>query len=251
MSQFTVLDVATATGLSPHTIRSYRERGLLVSPATDPAETYGPADLERIKLILQLQAEGLGLGFIERLVNDSEHASDHLLDLRRRVLDGFAGSGYVTTADALIERFGDFGGQVLQRAADTHLIEPRPDGTIRVPSPQLLDAAERAVAAGISLPTAVEIAGAVRHACVTASGAMLRGILEEIWVPFDQAERPQEQVLDVARRMIQMRALAQSVFEATLPGVLVEVFDRPFDEDLEMIRAIGERVDGPQPPTLA
>lgn len=251
MSRLTVLDVATATGLSPHTIRSYRERGLLVSTPDDAREDYGPADLERIKLILQLQAEGLGLGFIERLVNDSEHASEHLLDLRRRVLDGFAGSGYVTTAEALIERFGNFGGQVIQRAVEMHLIEPNPDGTIRVPSPALLDAAERAVAAGISLPTAVEIAGAVRAACVTASGAMLRGILDEIWVPFEQAERPQAQVLDVARRMIQLRTLAQSVFEATLPGVLVEVFDRPFDEDLEMIRAIGETVDQPTPPVNA
>ncbi len=243
MSQLSVFDIATATGLSPHTVRTYRERGLLASDAEVDAEAFSTADLDRVKLILQLQAEGLGLGFIERLLTDSDHASDHLLDLRRRVLDGFAGAGHITTAEALVERFGDFGGVVLERALEMHLLEPLPDGKIRVPSPQLLDIAERTVAAGISLPTAVEVAGAVRQACLTASGAFLRGVLDEIWVPFEEAEHPQDQVLDVARRMIQMRTFAQSVFEATLPGVLVEVFDRPFEEDLEMIRAIGEQVE--------
>ena len=40
-----------------------------------------------------------------------------------------------------------------------------------------------------------------------------------------------------------LRALAQSVFEATLPSVMVQVFDRPFAEDLDMTRALARGVE--------
>lgn len=244
MSPLLLGDVAAATGLSPDTIRGYADRGLLGRPVAHDEQTpYALSDIERIRLLLQLQAEGLGLPMIERLVRDSDYAADELLDLRRRVLDGLAGSGQVTTAEALIARFGDFGGVVLEKAFEGHLLVLREDGLIEVPSPQLLDIAERAVQAGISLPTAVDVAVAAREACLNASGAFLRAILDEVWLPFEQAGAPQDQVLDVARRMLHLRTLAQSVFEATLPGVLVQVFDRPFEEEFDMHRAIAASVD--------
>lgn len=244
MSPLLLGDVAAATGLTPDTIRAYADRGLLGrSIALDDQAPFSLEDVERIRLVLQLQAEGLGLPFIERLVRDSDHAADQLLDLRRRVLDGLAGAGFVTTAEALIERFGDFGGRVLDRAFAGRLLVLRDDGMIEVPAPQLLDIAERAVEAGISLETAVEVASAAREACVAASGAFLRAILDEVWLPFEEAHYPQDQVLDVARRMLHLRTIAQNVFEATLPGVMVQVFDRPFEEEFDMHRAIAATVD--------
>lgn len=244
MSPLLLGDVAAATGLSPDTIRGYAERGLLGRPVDqDEPAPYALADVDRIRLILQLQAEGLGLPLIERLVRDSDNAADELLDLRRRVLDGLAGTGQVTTAEALIERFGDFGGVVLERAFAGHLLELREDGLIDVPAPQLLDIAERAVEAGISLQTAVEVASAAREACLTASGAFLRAILDEVWVPFENKGYPQDEVLEVARRMLHLRTIAQNTFEATLPGVMVQVFDRPFEEDFDMHRAIAATVE--------
>lgn len=243
MSPLSLDDVVAATGVPADTLQSYNERGLIgLTASGGTADAFAPGDVDRVRLILHLQAEGLGLPFIERLVADGEGAADQLLELRRRVIDGLAGTGEVTTAEALVARFGDFGGVVLERAIATNLLVAREDGRIDVPSPRLLDIAERAVASGISLPAAVEVAAAVREACLTASGACLRTILDEIWVPFEEAEFPQDQVLDVARRMLHMRTLAKNVFEATLPMVLVQVFDRPFEEDLEMSRAIAERV---------
>ncbi|MEH3053254.1 MAG: MerR family transcriptional regulator [Patulibacter minatonensis] len=248
MSLLSMDALVGATGLSPETIERYEQRGLLdPRPLRDVRERYALAHVHRLNLIVQLQAEGLSLDFIERLVREREHAGDHLLELRQRVLDGLADASLTTTVEALVARFGDFGGQVLDRAIAGRLLVLREDGLIDVPAPKLLDVAERAVAAGVSLASAVEAAAAVREACLNASGAFLQVILKEVWAPFEAAGYPDEQVLDVARRMLSLRDLAQSVFDATLPSVLVQVFDRPFDEDLDMARAMARGLERSAP----
>lgn len=250
MSLLSIDALSSATGLPPERIRDYEARGLLVPKVRSGVAAYGASHVERIGLILQLQAEGLGLSFIERLVTERGGGPDRLLELRERILDGLGTGTTTTTAEALVARFGDFGGSVIERALSARLLIAREDGLIDVPAPQLLDVAERAVATGVSLPAAVEAAAAVREACVSASGAFLRVVVEEVWAPFEAAGFPEDQILDVARRMLQLRAIAQSAFEATLPSVLVQVFDRPFEEDFDMNRTLAIGVERSALPSI-
>lgn len=224
----TLQDLAFAARSSEEEIRGWIARGLL-APAEllTSGETFRADHLERAELIGQLRAQGFGVDLIDRLLGDPQQ-----LDQLRRVLGAFTEGNVTTTVEALVARFGDFDGRVLDRAIKSRLLIGRPDGRIDVPSPTLLDVAERAVAEGISLMSAVEVAGAVREACLNASGTFLHVLVDEIWQPWAEAGFPDEQRAEVARRMHALRPIVYSVFEATLPSVIVRVFDETFEDDL-------------------
>lgn len=233
MRALTLQDLAFAARSTEDDIRAWIERGLIAGPdQLSSGETFRAEHLERAELIGALRAQGFDLDLIERLIVDP-----HQLDQLRRILGGLTETTATTSVHALVDRFGDFDGRVLDRAIKARLLIGRPDGLIDVPSPELLDVAERAVAEGISLMSAVEVAGAVREACLTASGALLNVIVNEIWQPWADAGFPDEERADVARRLLALRPVAFSVFEATLPSVIVRVFDQAFADDLGITEA--------------
>lgn len=228
MRALTLQDLAFAARTTEDDVHAWIERGLLAGPdQLTSGETFRAEHLARAELIGQLRAQGFDLDLIERLIVDPQQ-----LGQLRRILGGLVETSTTTSVHALVDRFGDFDGRVLDRALKARLLIGRPDGLIDVPAPELLDVAERAVAEGISLLSAVEVAGAVREACLNASGALLNVIVNEIWQPWADAGFPDEQQAEVARRLLALRPIAYRVFEATLPSVVMRVFDQAFAEEL-------------------
>src|SRR3954463_2208965 len=77
----TIDELARETGMTVRNVRSHHARGLLPPPEVrGRTGYYGPAHVERLKLIRRLQSEGLKLDGIKRLLDSPD---ERLLALRR------------------------------------------------------------------------------------------------------------------------------------------------------------------------
>src|ERR1700741_2302752 len=78
-NQLTIEQLAAESGMSVRNIRAHQARGLL-----DPPEVrarvgyYGPEHLEQLRLIRDLQRDGVNLGAIKRLVDDTQGTAARL-----------------------------------------------------------------------------------------------------------------------------------------------------------------------------
>src|SRR5919107_3241597 len=125
-NQLTIEGLAHETGLSVRNLRSHQARGLLPPPEVrGRIGYYGPEHMERIRLIQELQGEGLKLDGIKRLLEES--AGEGLLRVKRAT-DAFGeGEGSeVITADELRERLGAGAGErkLIARATALGILVP-------------------------------------------------------------------------------------------------------------------------------
>src|ERR671932_1402061 len=89
-NQLTIERLAHETGLSVRNLRSHQARGLLPAPEVrGRVGYYGPEHIERVRLIQELQAEGLKLDGIKRLLEESR--GEGLLRVKRAT-DAFGAS---------------------------------------------------------------------------------------------------------------------------------------------------------------
>src|ERR1035438_527749 len=105
----TVEQLAAEVGMSVRNIRNHHTRGLLPPPEVRARVGYYNADhVARLRLILDLQADGFNLASIERLLSGSDGLAERLLGLRKAVTTPFeAESPEVITLEDLQERFGE------------------------------------------------------------------------------------------------------------------------------------------------
>src|SRR3954449_1086562 len=82
-NRLTIEGLAHETGLSVRNLRSHQARGLLPPPEVrGRIGYYGPEHIERIRLIQELQGEGLKLDGIKRLLEESTGAGAGLLRVK-------------------------------------------------------------------------------------------------------------------------------------------------------------------------
>src|SRR3954449_2853285 len=85
--EMTIDELARESGMTVRNIRAYQSRGLLPPPEVR-ARTgyYGPEHLTRLRTIQDLQADGLNLNAIKRLLTGGAAASEQFLALRRMLV---------------------------------------------------------------------------------------------------------------------------------------------------------------------
>src|SRR6202166_2490072 len=70
-ADLTIEQLAAEVGMSVRNIRNHHSRGLLPAPEVRArVGYYGPEHVARLRLILDLQADGFNLASIERLMRD-------------------------------------------------------------------------------------------------------------------------------------------------------------------------------------
>src|SRR5690242_19213608 len=107
--EMTIEQLAAAVGMSVRNIRNHHTRGLLPPPDVRARVGYYNAEhVARLRLILDLQADGFNLASIERLLSGSDGLAERLLGLRKAVITPFEPEQpeLITTAE-LDERFGE------------------------------------------------------------------------------------------------------------------------------------------------
>ncbi len=228
----TVEQLAAEVGMSVRNIRNHHTRGLLPPPEVRARVGYYNAEhVARLKLILDLQADGFNLAAIERLLSGSDGLAERLLGLRRAVTTPYEPEqAEMITAAELASRFGETDAKDVERVRKLKLLIPLGDGRFEVPSPALLRDAEQVVALGIPLHAALVLVERVSRDADSIARAFTKLFLKELWEPFEQEGRPTERWDELIEAVDSLRPLASdallALFKQRMTGQLEVAFGK-------------------------
>ncbi len=234
-NDLTVEQLAAEVGMSVRNIRNHHTRGLLPPPEVRARVGYYSAEhVARLRLILDLQADGFNLTAIERLLSGSDGLAERLLGLRRAVTTPFEPEDpELVTGDELLKRFGELDAKDIERVRRLRLVIPLGDGRFEVPSPALMQAAEEVMALGISLHTALALVERVSRNCDSISRAFTKLFLREIWEPFEREGQPDERWDELIEAVDSLRPLASEALLALFKQRMTTQLEDAFGKVIE------------------
>ncbi len=231
----TVEQLAAEVGMSVRNIRNHHTRGLLPPPEVRARVGYYNSEhVARLRLILDLQADGFNLAAIERLLSGSDGLAERLLGLRRAVTTPFeAESPEFITAEELDERFGELDAKDAERVRKLKLLVPLGEDRFEVPSPALLAAAEEVVALGIPLHAALVLVERMSRDCDSVARDFTKLFLRELWKPFDEAGQPDEGWDELIEGVDSLRPLASAALLALFKLRMTTQLEQAFGKVIE------------------
>jgi|SRR4051794_29078957 DNA-binding transcriptional MerR regulator len=231
----TIEQLAAETGMTVRNIRNHQSRGLLAPPRVIArVGYYGPEHVERLRLIRELQADGLNLRAITRLLSASPDSAEQVARFRTAIAspDGTESAEVISAAE-LAARFGGTQRRDLDRAVSLGLLLPVGDDHYEVPSPALLRGAEEAVSRGVSLHAALSVIERLRSETDTMARAFVRLFLDELWKPIRDSGERDERWPDVVDALEHLRPVAGETVQALFRHALGDAMQRAFDRELE------------------
>jgi DNA-binding transcriptional MerR regulator len=231
----TIEQLAAEVGMSVRNIRNHHTRGLLPPPEVRARVGYYNADhVARLKLILDLQADGFNLAAIERLLSGSDGLAERLLGLRYAVTAPFEPEDpELITAEELSERFGEVSAKDAELVRKLGLLVPLGDGRFEVPSPALMRDAEQVVALGIPIHAALVLVERVSRDCESISRAFTKLFLRELWQPFERAGQPDERWDELIEAVGSLRPLASEALLALFKQRMTTQLEAAFGKVVE------------------
>jgi DNA-binding transcriptional MerR regulator len=231
----TIEQLAAEVGMSVRNIRNHHTRGLLPPPEVRARVGYYNAEhVARLRLILDLQADGFNLASIERLLSGSDGLAERLLGLRKAVTTPFEPEApELITAEELDRRFGEIDAKDIERVRKLKLLVPLGDERFEVPSPALLRAAEQVVALGVPLHAALVLIERVGRDCDSISRDFTKLFLRELWEPFDEAGQPEEGWDELIEAVDSLRPLASEALLALFKLRMTTQLENAFGKVIE------------------
>ncbi len=166
--KMTIGELARRTGMTIRNIRAHQTRGLLPPPEVHGRTGYYNEDhVARIELTREMQAEGLNLEAIRRVLESSEGSSREMVDFARAVRAPFEDeTPEIFDVDELASSWGveTFDPSLLARVEKLGIVRQLPDGKVEVFSPRLQRAGTALVELGVSPQAVVETAEELRRA---------------------------------------------------------------------------------------
>jgi len=216
--KMTIGELARRTGMTIRNIRAHQTRGLLPPPEVHGRTGYYSENhVARIELTREMQAEGLNLEAIRRVLETSEGSSREMVDFARAVRAPFEDeTPEIFDEDELaaawqVERFDP---KLLRQAEKLGILRELPDGKIEVISPRLQRAGTALVELGVSPQAAIATAADLRRHSEGVAKVFVELFVKEIWEPFDKAGRPEEDWPKVREALDRMRPLASDALLA-------------------------------------
>jgi DNA-binding transcriptional MerR regulator len=234
-ADLTVEQLAAEVGMSVRNIRNHHTRGLLPPPEVRARVGYYSSEhVARLRLILDLQADGFNLAAIERLLSGSDGLAERLLGLRRAVTTPFEPEQpeLITTTE-LAERFGEPSAKDAERVRKLKLLVPLGDDRFEAPSPALLRAAEQVVALGIPMHAALVLVERMSRDCDSISRDFTKLFLRELWQPFDEAGQPDEGWDELIEGVDSLRPLASEALLALFKLRMTAQLEQAFGKVIE------------------
>jgi DNA-binding transcriptional MerR regulator len=233
--ELTVEQLAHATGMSVRNIRNHQSRGLLPPPEVrSRIGYYGQQHVARLRLIQEMQADGLKLSAIQKLLGGDGSAAEHFVGLRQAITAPFeTESPEILTVEELGERFGTVDSKALEKSQRLGLLIPVGDGRYEAPSPALMRAAEEVLERGVPLAAALSVIEKVRRNAESTSRAFVRLFLDELWKPFDAEGQPEERWPEITEAIERLRPLASEVLLAVFKQTMATEVEEAFGKMLE------------------
>lgn len=218
--EYSIDELARATGTTVRNIRAYQDRNLLPPPRRRGRKgVYNEDHVSRLRIVARLLDRGYTLSNIDELVATWEQGRDigEILGLESAVSSPFSDEvpTYLSLPE-LAKRFGKaFSGDALKKAIDLDIIQP--EGTrYRIPSPRMLQAGSELVAAGIPLSDMLDVVAALRSNVEEAADAMVKLIATHVFDKYGDALPPSSDLPELSALIWRLRPLVEM---AVLPEV--------------------------------
>ena len=238
--KMTIAELAQRTGMTVRNIRAHQTRGLLPPPEVHGRTGYyNENHVARIELTREMQAEGLNLEAIRRVLESSEGASREMVDFARAVRAPFEDETpeiFDTDELAAAWQVKTFDPKLMRQAEKLGILRQLPDGKIEVISPRLQQAGTALVELGVSPEAAIGTAADLRRHSEGVAKVFVELFVKEIWEPFDKAGRPEEDWPKVREALDRMRPLASDALLAMFQLVMTEVVEERMGRELERLQ---------------
>lgn len=228
-AELTIDQLAQRTGMTVRNLRAHQSRGLLPPPEVrSRTGFYGAEHVARVELIKELQADGLPLDFIKKLVEQNARSAPELLRFIQAAHEPFGDEEPAILSESeLVELFGE-DPALLARAEKLGLLRPVGNARYEVLSPRLIEAGRALGELGISGEKALEVVGELRRQLDASTRTFVELYLEEIWEPFDRDGRPEERWGEVYAAMERLRPLAADAVLAMFQIAMGEAVETSF-----------------------
>jgi DNA-binding transcriptional MerR regulator len=239
----TIRQLAERTGMTVRNIRAHQTRGLL-PPPTVRGRTgyYGEEHVARIELTREMQADGLNLEAIRRVLDSGDGSASAIFDFTRALRAPFEDEApEIVDADELAGIWGEADSKLMRRAEKLGIFRALPDGRIEVISPQLLRAAAELSELGVGAEGALVTAEKLRRHADGVARAFVDLFVKEIWQPFDRAGRPERDWPLMSEALERMRPLAASGLLATFQIAMGEAVEKESERMLRLAARPGKR----------
>lgn len=230
----TIDELARVSGITVRNIRAYQARGLLPPPQVR-ARTgyYGPGHEARLELIKDLQAEGVKLDTIRKLLVTTGGSTEEVVRFIRTVRRLFAGEQrQIVHVTELAERFDATDDGPLRRAQKMGLLRDVGDGQYEEVSPRLMEVAHDLAELGIPLARSLDVVEQLRKHAEGIARVYVDLFLGEVWKPFDDSGRPADQWPRLYDSLTQLRRISGEAMLAVLEMAVAERLDVTFGRDI-------------------
>lgn len=232
----TIGELARRTGMTVRNIRAHQTRGLLPPPEVHGRTGYYSEDhVARVELTREMQAEGLNLEAIRRVLESTEGSSTEIIDFARAVRAPFEEeTPEIFERAELAKIWGarELDPKLLRRGEKLGILRELPDGKIEALSPRLQRAGADLVELGVSPDAALDIAAKLRRQADATAHAFVDLFVKEIWRPFADAGRPEEDWPKVREALDRMRPLASDAVLAMFQVAMGEATEKAGERTL-------------------
>ena len=230
----TIDELARASGVTVRNIRAYQSRGLLPPPQVR-ARTgyYGPGHAARLELIKDLQDEGVKLDTVKKLLDTTGGSTEQVVQFIRTVRGLFAPEDrQMVQLAELAERYRTTDTGLAKRGVKMGLLREVGEDTYEEISPRLMNAAAELTGLGIPINRSLDVVEQLRKHADAVAKLYVDLFLGEIWQPFDDSGRPDDQWPRVYETIERMRRISGEVMIAVLELAVAERVDVTFGRDI-------------------
>jgi DNA-binding transcriptional MerR regulator len=241
----TIGELARRTGMTVRNIRAHQTRGLLPSPEVHGRTGYyNDEHLARIELTREMQADGLNLEAIRRVLESTEGSSAEIVDFARAVRAPFEDeTPEIFEATELAEIWGakELDPKLIRRGEKLGILRELPDGKIEAISPRLQHAGGALVELGVSPEAVLDTADKLRRQSDAAARTFVDLFVKEIWEPFDKAGRAEEDWPKVREALDRMLPLASDAVLAMFQIAMGEATEKASEQTLRNAAKSGKK----------
>lgn len=243
--EMTIRQLAERTGMTVRNIRAHQTRGLLPPPVVrGRTGYYNEEHVARIELTREMQADGLNLEAIRRVLDSGDGSASAIFDFTRALRAPFEDeTPEIVEADELAAIWGEVADPKLTRRIEKlGIFRALPDGRVEVISPRIVAAAAELAALGVGIEGAIATAEKLRRHADGASRAFVELFVKEIWRPFEEAGRPEQDWPRISEALERMRPLAAGALLATFQLAMGEAVEKESERMLRL--TAGKSRDG-------
>jgi DNA-binding transcriptional MerR regulator len=235
--EMTIRQLAERTGMTVRNIRAHQTRGLLPPPVVrGRTGYYNEEHVARIELTREMQADGLNLEAIRRVLDSGDGSASAIFDFTRALRAPFEDeTPEIVEADELAAIWGEVADPKLNRRIEKlGIFRALPDGRVEVISPRIVAAAAELAALGVGIEGAIATAEKLRRHADGASRAFVQLFVKEIWRPFEEAGRPEQDWPRISEALERMRPLAAGALLATFQIAMGEAVEKESERMLRL-----------------